>query len=230
MPSNRSDGAETRGRLLAAAGAVFAAKGYHLATTAEICRKADANTAAVNYHFHSKEQLYAEAWRHAYERSIRVHPPDGGVPASASAEERLRGQIRALVHRTMDPHSIEFDIAQKEMGSPTGLLAEVMRRSIEPWRERFTGLVRELLGSRASEEQVELCAMSINAQCFGPLMRRRQRRACVAGGKSPDRARAPIEADVLADHVFQFSLAGLRAAGEHSEGRRTRPITREATA
>ena len=55
MTTNRSAGLETRGRLLDAAGAIFADKGFRDATTAEICRRAKANIAAVNYHFGSKD-------------------------------------------------------------------------------------------------------------------------------------------------------------------------------
>ena len=62
----RKDAKETRRRLLAAAAEVFAEKGFWEATHAEICRKAKANTAAVNYHFGTKECLYVEAWRHSF--------------------------------------------------------------------------------------------------------------------------------------------------------------------
>ena len=50
---------ETRRRLLDAAGEVFAEKGFAKATVREICQKAEANIAAVNYHFGDKEKLYA---------------------------------------------------------------------------------------------------------------------------------------------------------------------------
>ena len=44
----------TKDRLLAAACAVFADKGYRAATVVEICTAAEANIAAVNYHFGNK--------------------------------------------------------------------------------------------------------------------------------------------------------------------------------
>ncbi len=63
MKVQRKGGVATRKRLLAAAGRVFKEKGYHGATIAEICRVAEANIAAVNYHFSDKETLYLEAMR-----------------------------------------------------------------------------------------------------------------------------------------------------------------------
>jgi hypothetical protein len=63
MKAQRKGGVATRKKLLAAAGRVFAEKGYHDATIAEICRLAGTNIAAVNYHFSDKETLYLEALR-----------------------------------------------------------------------------------------------------------------------------------------------------------------------
>ena len=58
--AKRSDGMEKRERLLETALEVFARKGFHDATVAEICKKARANVASINYYFGGKEALYAE--------------------------------------------------------------------------------------------------------------------------------------------------------------------------
>jgi AcrR family transcriptional regulator len=210
MAAKRIDGVKTRQALLEAAGQVFASKGFKDATIAEISGKARTNMASVNYYYGSKEELYAEAWRYAFERSIEAYPPDGGVPANAPAEKRLRGQIHSLVHRMTDSGTIDLDIAHKEMANPTGLLSEVMHRSIEPLHQAFTAIVRELLGKSASEKQVQLCEMSIHTQCFAPLMHERQRKAFVASGKPAGPPPPAIEPEMLAEHVYRFSIAGIR--------------------
>ena len=92
----------TRQRLLEAACEVFAREGYRAATVAEICEKADANIAAVNYHFSSKANLYAEAWRHAFERSLAIYPFDGGLGRGDPAPDRLRARIRMFLRRVLD--------------------------------------------------------------------------------------------------------------------------------
>jgi AcrR family transcriptional regulator len=77
MSNKRRDGLETRGRLLDAARAIFADKGFRDATTAEICRRAKATIAAVNYHFGGKERLYwkrmrcLSGWRNAIPACFR---------------------------------------------------------------------------------------------------------------------------------------------------------------
>jgi len=206
MRKQREDAARTRRNLLAAAGAVFAEKGYGDATVAEICRRAGANIAAVNYHFTSKEHLYAEAWRHAFVESIRAHDPDGGVGPDAPAEERLRGQIVALLERVGDEENVEFAIMQKELAHPTGLLREIQHDLLEPLRLKTEATVREVLGRGAPERTVRFSVMSIISQCIGPVAGARGR----AGG----RRRPPLGPDDLAayaDHVVAFSLGGLAA-------------------
>ena len=170
MSPGRKDGGGTKEHLLEAACEVFAAKGYGDATVADICEKAGANIAAVNYHFGGKEALYAEAWHLSFHRSLEAHPPDGGVPPDAPAEDRLRGRVLSTVARMVDPDSHEFEIVQKEHANPTGLLAEVMRESIQPTRLSMREIVRELLGEEASDGQVQLCQMSIMAQCLHIMM------------------------------------------------------------
>jgi AcrR family transcriptional regulator len=211
MRKPRIDGQETRHQLLLAAGEVFAVRGFRGATMADICRKAKANAAAANYHFGSKEALYVESWRFAFERSLQTYPPDGGVPGSAAVEDRLRGRILAIMRRVMDPRSHELDIAYKEMANPTGLLVGVMQQALEPIFQALNRIIREYLGPDASEQQVRLCLMSLRSQCFGPLMHER-RRKLNPPGRLPS-VQDPVMEDVetLADHVTLFSLAGIRA-------------------
>jgi AcrR family transcriptional regulator len=209
----RKDAQETRQRLLAAAAEVFAEKGYWESTHAEICRKAQANTAAVNYHFGSKENLYVEAWKYAFEKSVEAHPPEGGITPEAPVQERLHGRILALMQRIADPNNCEMEILHKEMANPTGLLTQTMQERVERMRQGMQLVVRELLGDRASERQVSLCVMSLVGQCFGPMLHLRHAR------RTPDAPRPvgpPVQFGVeeLADHVTQFSLAGMQGMRE----------------
>ena len=60
-PAVSADG--TRIRLLKAAARVFAEHGYQDATVRQICERAGANIALVNYHFGDKLELYTEVLR-----------------------------------------------------------------------------------------------------------------------------------------------------------------------
>ena len=61
--NQRDDGKATQDRLLLCAGKIIARKGYAATTAKEICALAGTNTAAINYHFGSREGLYKELLR-----------------------------------------------------------------------------------------------------------------------------------------------------------------------
>jgi len=200
--------AKTYKSLLAAASDVFAEKGYRDATIAEICKRARANVAAVNYHFGDKETLYREAWRHSFLESIEAHPPGGGVSDTAPLEERLQGRVAALLHRIAEDNNKDFFIVHKELVNPTGLLEEVMRKELRPLHEKMETLVRELLGPRASDREVQFCVISIISQCINPMVARKGQK-----GKREVKDGPPGVDDIEAysNHVVKFSLAGMCA-------------------
>lgn len=208
--TNRADGMKTKKLLLEAATELFALYGFTNTKTVDICKKAKANVASVNYYFGGKAQIYVAAWRHAFSQSIQKYPPDGGVAETASPEIRLRAHVLALVHRFMDPHARDMVIADREMANPTGLLTEVMLSSIKPLREMLSGIVKELLGPNASAHSVKLCEMSVHAQCHIALIHTRERRF---GPLSKTRACLPqldVEPEIIAEHIVHFSLAGIQ--------------------
>jgi AcrR family transcriptional regulator len=203
----RQRSGETREKLLAAAGEVFVAKGFRDATVAEICQRADANIASVNYYFGSKQALYQQAWRHCFVASIKAHPQDGGVDPDAPAEARLRGQVQALIERIADENSKDFFISQREFVNPTGLLAEVIKAEIVPLREQTLTLMRELLGPQASDRQVMYCEMCLISMCIHPLLIQRLRQRSNADGAPP----LIDDLEAFIDHVMAFALAGIAA-------------------
>jgi AcrR family transcriptional regulator len=217
MKIQRKGVAKTPRKLLAAASEVFAQKGYREATVAEICERAGANVAAVNYHFGDKETLYKEAWRHSFSESVKAHPPDGGVSDNAPSEERLQGQVTALLRRVADENNKEFLFVQKEFASPTGLLDEVIEEQIRPLHAKMETLIRELLGPRASDTQVRFCAISIVSQCINPAVVNKDRKEKQEGKDGPPRI---DDIEAYAYHVVKFSLAGIQAIREEVEKKR----------
>lgn len=194
-------------RLLEAACRVFAEKGYRGATVQEISSLAGANIASINYHFNDKKTLYVEAWRYAFATSIEQYPPDGGVSADAPPEERLRGNISALLRRISDKNTVEFLIARNEVTNPTGFLKEVMREEIAPPHEIMKKAVRDLLGPNASESQVRYSVLCIITQCFEPIVLTRSINEQDGKGIFP-----PIDnIEEFIEHVIQFSLGGLKS-------------------
>ena len=214
MTPSRENTGSTRQRLLESACEVFAEKGYRDATIAEICNRAGANIAAVNYHFRDKDTLYVEAWRRAFHRSLEAHPPDGGVSEDASPQRRLHARILAFLERITDAKSGEFDILRTEFANPTGLLQKGVRPAIQPLREKSGAIIRELLGPGVSDTQVAFCLHSVFSQCLLVMFKGR-----LMKGLDEFELLTPESLGKFADHVVKFSLAGIRASRKEAESR-----------
>lgn len=195
---------------------MFTEKGYRNTTIVEISNQAGTNIAAVNYHFGSKEALYIEAWRHAFQKSLKAHPLDGGVSDDAPTEERLKGHVRATLHRMADKNNGEFWFVQRELSNPTGLLEEVMEKEIRPIHKKMEGLIRELLEPVGSDQDVLFCEASIINQCINPMVAEEKSRGKNAVRIGPFKVK---DIEAYADHVVKFSLAGIRAIYENAESK-----------
>lgn len=205
MKSGSRPAADTRQRLLDEASKAFAERGFRNTTVAEICRRAGANIAGVNYHFGSKEVLYREAWLNAHRHMLEAFPPDGGVSPDASAAERLRGRIRSMLQRAMSEEGLEFRIMSHEMATPTGLLGRVFQDTIRPLAETMEKIVVDLLGDRADEHTVRLCLLCIIGPCMQVMHRERLQRS---QGEPPWFGSDMLES--MVQHFSTFTLAGMR--------------------
>jgi AcrR family transcriptional regulator len=157
----------TRRRLLEAAIRVFSERGYRAGTTREICRRAGSNGAMANYHFGSKDRLYAAALREAVSRRQRQAPVVTDVPTPGTVEEarvRLREIVRALaaglLARRATPESL---LLLREMAQPTAALDVVVEDLVRPRYEALRRVVKAL-SPGAGFEEVTWATFSILGQ------------------------------------------------------------------
>ncbi len=194
----------TKHRLLESACIVFAESGYRGATVAEICARAEANIAAVNYHFGDKERLYIEAWREAMAVSMEKYPADGGVSDDASPEDRLHGRVDSLVRKVMDEgkvgHLMRFLIA--EISVPSGKMLEAIEETVQPFRREMLSIIRELAGPEMSEQEVMVIARSVFHMCIGLTIRPEMRKKFFG--------QMGITETLVVDTVTQIVLGGIR--------------------
>jgi AcrR family transcriptional regulator len=210
---------ETRSRLLHAAGEVFAEVGFRRATVRDICARAGANVAAINYHFGDKEGLYAEVVKSGIALGLQKYPADMDVPEGATAEQRLRGFVRSFLYRTLGrgDHACSGRIMLWEMVEPTPVLDAVYRERIRHLYGGLERIVRDLLGPAATPALVRMGCASILGQCSfyrlgESLLSKIQ--------QGPTSNLTPEQIEALADHVTRFSVAGLRAYASGQKGGR----------
>jgi AcrR family transcriptional regulator len=115
--------AATRQALLTAAADVFAEAGFRNATIRDICRRAKANVAAVNYHFGDKAALYSEVLAEQ-SRLARERFPAGAAVPELGPDEQLQAFIRSFLQRVLSPelHARHGRIMAREMVDPTAAL------------------------------------------------------------------------------------------------------------
>jgi AcrR family transcriptional regulator len=205
--AKREDGKETRSKVLNAACEVFARKGFRAATVAEICRRAGANVASVNYYFGDKASLYREAWRFALEsfQEQIVLETDAESP-----KEALRDYILALMRdfSSKGEMGLFSRLYLRELVSPTGLIQDAWHDLIEPRRRVFHRILRGVIGPEADQLTILFCEQSIINQCRGLLTIKREDLEYMLG-----RPLTPELIRRFAEHVADFSLAGIEAVG-----------------
>lgn len=200
--------ADTRGRLLQAAGEIFAETGYRQTTVRDIVERAGVNVAAVNYHFGDKLGLYTSVLRHWLGAAVDKYPADGGLPPEAPVEKRLRAFVRAFLFRLMDEGVPAWHgkLMAREMADPTpGVIEMLVETHFRANAQILFTLVGELLGRRATEERVRVCAFSVIGQCLfyrhcEPTIRL----------MAPQQTFGPAAVERIAEHISRFSLAGIK--------------------
>jgi AcrR family transcriptional regulator len=205
-----SEQALTRRNLLDAASEVFAEVGFRAATVREICQRAGANIAAVNYHFGDKSKLYIEVLRRSQEQAFQKYPPDYGIQPGATAEEKLKAFIRSFLLRIFDEGTTAHHgkMMSREMIEPTDALDALVNEKIRPQSIQLAQIVRELAGPGVPDETVRLCAMSIVSQCVfhhhcRPVVTR----------LFPNKTFSTEDVESLAEHITQFSLGAIKSFG-----------------
>src|SRR6185437_6000866 len=114
-------------------------------TVREICQRADANIAAVNYHFGDKEALYRAVIKETHLAAKAKHPTELAQETSATPEERLRAFVHSFLTRIFseNPSATHGKLMAREMIEPTGALDEVVRDHIRPMSIMLMSIVGE---------------------------------------------------------------------------------------
>lgn len=201
----------TRLRLLKAAAAVFAERGYQDATVRHICERAGANVALVNYHFGDKLELYTEVLR--YSLQPRPGAARFDLPAATERPEvALRAIIGAMVERafeTGEQANLRFRLMLNEFVRPSEATSRVVDVVMRPVYDRLREIVGAILGLAPSHQKTRLCVHSILGQVAHFAHAKP-----VLGLLWPEMARMNrTHRDAIVEHITEFSLAYLETCG-----------------
>jgi len=200
----------TRDKLIEAAGRVFAEHGYQSATIRQICRRAGANVAAVNYTFGDKLGLYTEVLRHSV-RAAKTEMLSAALNPDLSPEETIRSVIRARLLslcREARP-DWQLRLVRHELSQPTPAMARVVDEGMRPIYDRMRKAVGKITGLSPDHETTKLSVNSIIGQVIfytfsQPVLARLQ----------PELKLTPNKLEHIAEHIADFSLTFLRKVGQ----------------
>ena len=210
-PASVSTSASTEERLLNAAGEVFAREGFAGANVRESCREAEANGAAVNYHFGDKAGLYRAVWARAAVEMREAEP----MPTLAKGDDpeavftAFVAWFLRLVLLEQAGHPCVGRLMAHEMGSPTADgLKTFAEHGARPIRDELRRIVQAVIGRRVTAPTLDDLVLAVVALCVNPS---HSREVLTHLGHPPPVERAAINR--MAARLARFALGGIRSFG-----------------
>ena len=202
---------ETAQKVLECASEIFAEKGYSDTSISDICGRAEANRAAVNYYFRSKQALYEEVFKHAWDCFCISYPLD--METSSSSEQKLKNFISSLIYGIFDPDQGGWfmKLMFHEAVSPSEKMMNVVLEVIVELRGKLDKIIAEIT-SETDQEKIHFMNMSVMSQCLFFNMTRNIRKFKIENKIPPfDRPEFQTVEKMkeLIDHSYQFCLSGL---------------------
>ena len=161
--SQRSDGEESRERLLRTALRLFAEKGYAKTSTREIAAAAGANIGAISYYFGDKAGLY----RAVFFEPIGKAKDDIALfdKPNYSLREALQGLFTGFLEPLKQGEGVRQCVRLhfREMVEPTGLWAEEIDGGIKPYHTALVEVLCRHFSLKRADDDVHRLAFSIVA-------------------------------------------------------------------
>src|SRR5215831_2946451 len=208
-PARRSYRQGTRTELLEAAGHVFAEKGFDRATGKEICERAGANSAAINYYFGGMEGLHAAVLEEANRRLVPLESVTSAIARKTSARAKLQAIIELLVEKLLGPISSSWvlGVISREILLPTSALEHLFETQGLPKVRIAKSIIGELMELPEDHPAVARGCISVMAPMLLLFVADRY------GLKRlfPNLLLTSNETKALSRHLVQFALGGLSA-------------------
>lgn len=202
-----------RERLLQIAAETFVENGFKATSIRKICERANVNVAMVHYYFRSKEELYLAVLDFArqQERAAAIDPELSG--AEVEPREKLRVAIKGLVFNLLNPgpSSLRTRLLAWELMDPSPAIGTIADRDIKPEHRYFADMIRRITGDALDDDAIQRCVFSIIGQAVFYANARRIHEIA-----TPEITYDATGIDMIAEHVYLFSMAALNGlAGHH---------------
>ncbi|WDE97911.1 TetR/AcrR family transcriptional regulator [Lentisphaera profundi] len=192
----------TKTRILIAASRVFSQKGYENTTVQDICTASDANIAAVNYHYKSKENLYKTVWTHLY--TINEDANNEIFRDDLDPELQLRHFVSNRVKSTSDEGELGFlsKLISYELNSPSPSYDYLYETYIQQRCKWILNLANRLSNKSLSDSTLAQIFFFINS----PIIRLNDH----LSDKKRSQTNDPINNDEMIDNMYNYILGGIK--------------------
>ena len=159
----RSDGEQSRERLLHSALGLFAQHGFAKTSTRQIAEAAGTNLAAISYYFGDKAGLYRAAF---FELQGK---PEDDIARFSNPALSLREALRGVYVGFLEPLKQGeltrccMTLHMREMLEPTGLWEEEIKQGIKPMHEALVAVLCRHLGLKRADDDVRRLAICVAA-------------------------------------------------------------------
>lgn len=201
--ASRSDGAEARSRLLHAALALFAEKGFAKTSTREIAAAAGTNIASISYYFGDKAGLYAATF---------TEPMGGAMPDLIAMYEApelpiaealrifMAGYVEPLKHGDIVRQCMRLHL--RELLEPTGQWATELDRDVKAPHEALIRVLCRHLQLAGPDDDVQRLAFAISGLATQLFVMRD-----VVEQMQPQLLEGDARIDTWADRLSAYALA-----------------------
>jgi AcrR family transcriptional regulator len=199
----------TKKRILDAAEKLFADNGFSATSIRAVIKEAGVNTAAVHYHYGSREALIVAVLERRAEPvnierlrlldALEAKHSNEGVPLEGVIRAFLAPAIR-LKYRPAESGSQMPKLIARALAEPDGHLQTAIREIFAPVFERFSRAFQGALPHLEPDELSMRMHLMIGAMAFSVAVRP----VYACAGEAPN-------AEQLTDRLVQFIAAGMRA-------------------
>lgn len=218
--ATRSDGAEARSRLLYAALALFAEKGFAKTSTREIAAAAGTNIASISYYFGDKAGLYAATFTEpmggAMPDFIAMYEAPG-LPIAEALRIFMAGYLEPLKHGDIVRQCMRLHL--REMLEPSSQWATEVERDIKAPHQAMVRLLARHLGARVDDD-IHRLAFAVIGLAMQPYVTRD-----FIDAIRPGLLRGPRAVDQWAERLAGMALALVGA----ERSRRAATVSEEAS-
>src|SRR5687767_7597346 len=213
----RSDGEQSRGRLLRAGLRLFAQQGFANTSTREIAEAASTNVAAISYYFGDKAGLYRAVFFEPLDTAPQDLSPilEGSCSLRQALKAMLGGFIEPLKHDETARLCIKLHC--REMLEPTGLWEEEIANGIKPMHGALVSLLCRRFELKPDDE-VHRLAVSIAGLGVHLFVSRD-----VIEALAPQLSATPEAVDLWAERLLMYAEALIDA-----EAKRRKKAARQA--